>query len=48
MNGRNAKAIRRQMRKESLKMGEEFKTFINSLKLGERLNLAWRVIWGKL
>ena len=48
MNGRNAKAIRRQMRRESLRMGSEFKDFVNSLKLVERLNLAWRIVWGKL
>lgn len=45
MNGRLAKKIRKVARKHDSAVAIEFRKFINSLPLSDRLRLAWKSIW---
>jgi hypothetical protein len=44
MNGRAAKKIRRLAKKNDMKVAIEFKAWINSLPLRDRLMVAWKAI----
>lgn len=48
MRGAVAKKIRKTIKKNQLVMANDFKVFVNGLKFGERIKIAWRIIRRKL
>lgn len=47
MSGRQDKKIRREVRKQSIKIEAEFVKFVNMLNLKKRIELIWRILWKK-
>jgi len=44
MNGRMAKKIRREAKKNQLRVVNDFRVFIKELSVKNRIKLAWKVL----
>jgi len=45
MSGRLQKKIRKSVKKQTVKMQDEFVGFVNMLPLRRRIKLCWRILW---